>query len=471
MAAFAPSRSRLLRALGLAGWDAFEPVLLASLATEEPLLLIGPHGSGKTMLLNRLAEVMGLSHRHYNASILSFDDLVGFPVPKDGGVVYLQTPATVWEAESILIDEISRCRPEVQNKLFPLVHERVVQGLPLPRLKHRWAAMNPPAGLDVEADTPEAGYAGSEPLDVALADRFAFILRVPSLRELPVEDQRRVLLSSPWNPEDVRPALLGVLGRVREELAAEVTADRPAAAEYSILVAAQLESAAHPISTRRAAQLVRNILAVRAASRALGNPDAQEGDYLTALRCSLPDAAWGRPLPFPKLLAVHRSACAAVGLAEGSPRRRLLSEKDPMERMAIALDGGLPPHEAAGVFTDAYTSLPLQERYVAAVVVMPVLSRRRDLPAAALEPVAADWATLSMGRTDLVDIHPGAASWKKRVVTEDLPSLDLKTVKGKLLAAVGSTLLFDGFSYRRADLDAAWERAVAAFDRAGRAAA
>lgn len=142
-----------------------------------------------------------------------------------------------------------------------------------------------------------------------------------------------------------------------------------------------------------------------------------------------------------------------------------------MERMAIALDGGLPPHEAAGVFTDAYTSLPLQERYVAAVVVMPVLSRRRDLPAAALEPVAADWATLSMGRTDLVDIHPGAASWKKRVVTEDLPSLDLKTVKGKLLAAVGSTLLFDGFSYRKADLDAAWERAVAAFDRAGRAAA
>ena len=148
---------RLLRSLGIVGWDALEPAILAALATESPLLLIGPHGSAKTLLLTRLAEALSLVHRHYNASILNFDDLLGYPVPDNGRLVYLQTPATIWEAEAVLFDEVSRCRPELQNKLFPLVHERVVQGIPLDTLRHRWAAMNPPPA----ADGGRPGAAGS----------------------------------------------------------------------------------------------------------------------------------------------------------------------------------------------------------------------------------------------------------------------------------------------------------------------
>ena len=133
--------------LGVYGFDAVEPVILAALVTEDPLLLIGPTGTGKTFLLNTLSEALGLEHRHYNASLISFDDLVGFPYPgrPDGtGVRFLETPATVWGAESVLIDEISRCKPEHQNRLFSLVHERRVQGIAAAeRLRWRWAAMNP----------------------------------------------------------------------------------------------------------------------------------------------------------------------------------------------------------------------------------------------------------------------------------------------------------------------------------------
>ncbi|MBK7702545.1 MAG: AAA family ATPase [bacterium] len=134
-----------LSALGVYGFDRLEPVILAALVTEDPLLLIGASGTGKTYLLNSLSEVLGLEHRHYNASLISFDDLVGFPYPdqEHGGVKFLETPATVWGAESVLVDEISRCKPEHQNRLFALVHERRVQGIPLPRLRWRWAAMNP----------------------------------------------------------------------------------------------------------------------------------------------------------------------------------------------------------------------------------------------------------------------------------------------------------------------------------------
>ncbi len=179
MKASAPSR---LARLGVFGFDAVEPVILAALVTEDPLLLIGPSGTGKTYLLNSLSEALGLEHRHYNASLISFDDLVGFPYPDpDGtGVRFLETPATVWGAESVLIDEISRCKPEHQNRLFSLVHERRVQGIALPRLRWRWAAMNP-----CSADQSSVqDYAGSEPLDPALADRFALFVTAADWADL-----------------------------------------------------------------------------------------------------------------------------------------------------------------------------------------------------------------------------------------------------------------------------------------------
>ena len=115
-----------LRQLGVYGYDPVEPVIIAALVSGDPLLLVGKAGTGKTFLLNSLSEALRLEHRHYNASLIAFDDLVGFPWPeKHGtGIRYIETPATVWKAESVLIDEINRCKPEHQNRLFSLVHER-----------------------------------------------------------------------------------------------------------------------------------------------------------------------------------------------------------------------------------------------------------------------------------------------------------------------------------------------------------
>jgi MoxR-like ATPase len=82
-----PAPRSLLRPLGIVGYDALEPALLAALATEEPLLLVSDHGAAKTLLLVRLARALGLALRHYNASILQFDDLIGFPIPDDAGAI------------------------------------------------------------------------------------------------------------------------------------------------------------------------------------------------------------------------------------------------------------------------------------------------------------------------------------------------------------------------------------------------
>ena len=74
-------RKLLFRSLHLFGLDHLGTVILASLADESPLLLIGKHGTTKSELLNLIAAVLKLRYRHYNASLIAFYDLLGSPVP------------------------------------------------------------------------------------------------------------------------------------------------------------------------------------------------------------------------------------------------------------------------------------------------------------------------------------------------------------------------------------------------------
>ena len=64
-------KSLITEPLGLYGWRKLEPVLLAALLSEEPLLLVGSHGCAKSFVLERLAESLGMTFRSYNASLLN----------------------------------------------------------------------------------------------------------------------------------------------------------------------------------------------------------------------------------------------------------------------------------------------------------------------------------------------------------------------------------------------------------------
>lgn len=295
----------LLKRLGVYGFDAVEPVILAALVTEDPLLLIGGCGTGKTYLLNSISEALGMEHRHYNASTINFDDLVGFPFPDKGmqTVRFLPTPATIWNAESVLVDEISRCKPEHQNRLFSIIYERKVQGIPLERLRFRFAAMNP--CTDGETDAPL--YAGTEPLDQALADRFAFIVSVPDWRDL--DDEARLLIADPRGEGAISNdggALRAFLEERRRRFATLLADHDPRIEQYACGVVSAFDGTGVRLSPRRCRLLVRNILAVLAVS-----DDATallEQRVQLTLSCSLPHAAWGAPIPATQIEAAHRRA-------------------------------------------------------------------------------------------------------------------------------------------------------------------
>jgi MoxR-like ATPase len=345
----------VLDALGIYGLAVIEPVILAALAGETPLLLIGEHGSGKSLLLERLASALKLSWRHYNASLLSFDDLVGYPIPDaSGNLQFVKTPAAIWGAQAVFVDEISRARPEVQNKVFPIIHERRVQGIELPDLVHRWAAMNPPL-VDGEGD-----YIGSEALDSALADRFAFHVTVPGWQSLPEGIQRRILRENqtPAGHEGL-PTLLASVREWAEEVG-RLWGDQ--IADYTLRMTAGLAAAGLPVSSRRAVLICRNIAFVHAAkfgSTSVDNSSVRLGQSAwLAFSNSLPFAASGKPFEPIKLLALHREVSVIAFAGADDARSEILLERDPVRRIeqTLACDQ-LQPDERGALVMDAISGL------------------------------------------------------------------------------------------------------------------
>lgn len=397
----ARARSQLLRPLGLEGWDELEPVVLASLCAEAPLLLVGPHGSAKSFALERLAASLGLRFRAYNASLLHFDDLVGIPLPDESGkgLRYVSTPTSIWDAEVVFIDELNRTRPELQNKIFPIVHERRVQGVSLTALRHRWAAMNPP--VREETRPGEANYLGAEPLDPALADRFAFVVEAPSWGELSTAQQKRVLqgsLRQGGQPlADVKP----FVERARRWFLLLREAAPARLVDYFVALEQQRRSAgAVPFSTRRMAMLLQNALAVQAARAALaevagGEVAVRTVDWETSVWLAFlhgsPTLAETGTLDRAVMRAFHRQAWAVCGLAEGDPWRELLTIADPVERAlrAVALGLVVTDEQLGQLVVDGVESVAVPaHRDATALALYLAVHRERALPAIAVESLA-----------------------------------------------------------------------------------
>jgi MoxR-like ATPase len=417
--------SLLTRPLGLEGWDSVEPVLLASLASGDPLLLIGPHGSAKSFLLERLAQALHLEYRFYNASLVSYDDLVGIPVPDDDrkSLHYISTPSAIWEAEVVFFDEINRSRHDLQNKLFPIIHERRVQGIPLTKLRYRWAAMNPPPSAEGAEDQLDS-YLGAEPLDPALADRFAFIIEVPGWSGL-TRDQKLCIFHDQYRGAHtfkVRPEAL--VATARRLLDASEASPPATLAEYLITLFEALAKSSIHLSTRRATTLHRNILAIQAARVAIarhaevaaGSAASQaypdwNTSALLALQNGVPQIAQGRKVDPVQLLAAHRHAWKTSHLGDDDPWRELIGIRDPLERCLAAIRKGpaIDDDRISDLAIEAVSTRPEgPERTTAALALYAVLHRARNLRATAIETLVQEARTaLTPGRRE---VSPGGCA-------------------------------------------------------------
>jgi len=345
-------------ALGVQGWGHLDSILLAALATESPLLLIGPHGTAKSLLVERIAGALDIVMRHYNASLINYDDLVGIPLPEEGTnqLQFVSTPGAIWDAEFVFFDEISRCRPDLQNKMFPIVHERRIAGIHLDKLRHRWAAMNPPAPEDADAASGDF-YVGSEPLDPALVDRFPFVVPVPNWRQLARADRRRLVsgLSDYDEMDGIGFDLVAQVERCAALIPELEDALRDWLSDYVVSAVDLLEQAKIYESPRRAYMLARSLVAIHAARMVIEGDDADlEYSAELTLTFGLPQNASEVPPTRPTIIAIHRQAWEIASLSEDDAWRQVLEELDAARRIVIADQLGLDDADVSRLVTQGW---------------------------------------------------------------------------------------------------------------------
>ena len=165
----------LLAGLGIHLDPTHALILLATLAAERPILLMGLPGQAKTQLVRALGEVLAPNRtRVLNAALTSFDDVRGFIRPQSldlGHPEIIPGPWSPYRDELLFVDELSRAPSHQQSRWLQLLHERLVDGQPT-TLRWVLAAMNPPS-VD-----------GTFPLGLATVDRFLAVISLEDFGEL-----------------------------------------------------------------------------------------------------------------------------------------------------------------------------------------------------------------------------------------------------------------------------------------------
>jgi MoxR-like ATPase len=387
------TKSLLTEPLGLFGWKTLEPVILAALATELPMLLVGKHGSAKSFLLERLAESLNLNFRSYNASLINYDDLVGIPIPANNNTTleYISNPNSIWDAEVVFIDEINRTKPEFQNKLFPIIYDKRVQGQKLEKLKYRWAAMNPPF-LDEEEDN--LIYFGAMPLDPALADRFPFIIEVPEWDSLSKEDKKSMLYDADKGRHEFPVDIKELVDKARAKIKEISISEQENISNYILALMDVLKGSLGYVSARRATMFQETLIAIYASMIVLGE---YTGDVST-----LDDSVYlhiQTSLPFIVNQRIDRGllltiAARSLKIAQTGDEitRELLLTTDPLKQIKFAVVNriAIKAETLSEVITSSISQLPSHRRRAVALISYLVFKENEDIYATAIETLVAE---------------------------------------------------------------------------------
>jgi MoxR-like ATPase len=181
----------ILNQLGIYGWkEQDENLILASLLTGDPLLMIGNHGCAKTHLAYKMAQALQKRFAAYDAGKSLFDDVLGYPdieKLKQGEIAYISSKVTIFDKEMVLIDEINRCDSSMQSKWLEIIRSRKIMGFPTD-VKWVWAAMNP------------ISYSATQQMDEALVGRFATFVYIRDVLEM--EEVDRIKVAETINGDD-----------------------------------------------------------------------------------------------------------------------------------------------------------------------------------------------------------------------------------------------------------------------------
>ena len=349
-----------------------------------------------------------------------------------------------------------------------------MQGLPLPHLRYRWAAMNPCSS----DQAPGEDYAGSEPLDPALADRFALIVEVGDWDELNEDERRRVAdPAGEGAAADDGGCLKAELAAWQRRFAARLQACPAPIVDYVCAVTTALGNAGVRLSPRRARLLTRTLLAVLVVE---GLDSAGPGGrtakalFRVVLDASLPQRAWGDRPDAGKVLAAHELAWSGTMLKGRDQWLHLFHLEAALDRKARLLVDGCPDPDTGTVAVEQLLANESKERAAAfALAAFPAAAAGRL-------PIGAEGVN-DLGRAagPLLSVK-GEVRWQERVAEKGTAHPEL-TVYARILSGLGderrqrAQQLFyycaiNGIGIREPrEFEQEFDRTVTVFSQAGRA--
>lgn len=170
-------------------------VLRRLVAINEPVLLIGHAGVGKTQIVRQIGEELNRPVKTVILSQLEPGDLIGLPVSVGGRTEFLRPswlPSEDEENVILFLDELNRAPLYVRQGILQLVQEKQIGPHTLPKSLSIVAAMNP----DME------GYQVNDLSDRALLSRFVVITVQNS-----AEDLACYLRAKGYTDEEIMPAI------------------------------------------------------------------------------------------------------------------------------------------------------------------------------------------------------------------------------------------------------------------------
>ena len=298
-------------AQSIIGQDDVVMLSLAAMLSGGHALLMGLPGLGKTLLVETLSTVMGLSgNRIQFTPDLMPGDILGSEVLEtadDGSRAFRYIEGPIF-AQLLMADEINRASPRTQSALLQAMQERKVtvagETRSLPAPFHVLATQNP-----IEQE-------GTYPLPEAQLDRFLLQIDVP----YPDRDTERAILMATTGTETATPTqvfdaetLINAQGVIR----------RMPVGEAVVEMLLDLVRACRP-EAPEAPQIVRDAVAWGP------GPRAAQALMLTARARALLD---GRVAPNPEDVAAlaapvltHRMALSFAARAEGQTLAEVISE-------------------------------------------------------------------------------------------------------------------------------------------------
>ncbi|TGA96364.1 MoxR family ATPase [Streptomyces sp. MZ04] len=141
------------------------PELLLGLATVRPVFIWGAPGIGKSSLVRKFADSLGLECVSLLGTQLAPEDLIGVPQIRDGRSVFCP-PESIARDEPycLFLDELNAATPDVQKAFYSLILDRRIGNYELPE-----------GSIVIGAGNRATDNALARPISSALVNRLAHV--------------------------------------------------------------------------------------------------------------------------------------------------------------------------------------------------------------------------------------------------------------------------------------------------------